>query len=188
MNYAFFDGNIKDYSEDVEYDIQGKEHDELIRVCFQYSDTFSVLLGQNIPLADKLKPFEITVADPDGYEYAPPYYFIYPEQLRALHFYRICPELYTILTDNIHSIWEWIDGWDFKNPENPHFYRADGTCFFMCNTHDGECFFYAREDEDVSVVVNKEHWYREDELWPNAIVSPRPKRYRPLTQEKPSDH
>lgn len=179
MKYAFFDGNCY---EDVEYDIQGADHDELMRVCFTHSEVFSVLLGRDIPLADTLRPFEITV-EPECYEYAPPYACNGPSMIRELHFYRVCPELYSILTENIHSIWEWIDGWDFKNPENPHFYRADGTCFFMCNTHDGECFFYTRDDEDVSSVVTKDHWYTETNC-PRKILSPRPNVYRPLIQNQ----
>ena len=184
MNYVFFDTDLLTGNED--YDIVGADYAELIQTCFRYSEYFSVWFSPHVQWAEKLKPYEITV-DPACFEYAPPR-DSKPSHIADiviyLHFYRICPELYTILTDNIHSIWEWIDGWDFKNPENPHFYRADGTCFFMCNTHDGECFFYAREDEDVSVVVNKEHWYREQDLWPNAITSPQPKGYRKMKTDK----
>jgi hypothetical protein len=94
-----------------------------------------------------------------------------------LHFYRACPELYQILIENTHNVW---DGWDYEQPALTHFYRSDGTCFFMSNEHEGKCYLYLREDEDASSVVGKGHWHRETDLWPKAVWSPRPDGYRPL--------
>lgn len=175
MNYIFFDYN-DDTNEDC--DIQGEDYRELLRVCFQYSEVFSVWISPFMALSDQLKPYEITVAR-NCYEYAPPY-----DDSAFLHFYRICPEVYWILTDHIHSIWEWIDnGHNFNNPETPHFYRSDGTCFFMCDAHNGACYFYTREGEDVSSVVSRGNWYSGSDLPPQVIPSPRPDNYRPLEKK-----
>lgn len=184
MNYCFFDTGLS--TEDEEYDIQGADYEELIRKCFQYSEYFSVWFSPHVQWTEKLKLYEITV-DPACFEYAPPY-APHPQDkgdiMIYLHFYRVCPELYQLLIENMHSIW---DGWNYDQPSYMHFYRSDGTCFFMCNAHDGICTFYAQDGEDVSSVVSKEHWYPETDLAPNVIWSPRPRVYRPLMQEKPSN-
>lgn len=179
MNYVFFEGDLEI---DELYDIHGDDYRELIKKCFQYSEYFSVWFSPHVLWTEKLKPYEITV-DPACFEYAPPNGPT-PENkgdiMIYLHFYCICPGLYQILIENMHGIW---DGWNFDQPAYMHFYRSDGTCFFMSDTHDSRCFFYAREGEDISSVVSKEHWYREEDLWPSVIDSPRPRVYRPLIQE-----
>ena len=180
MNYVFLDTDL--LTEDEDYTIEGSDYEELLRVCFAYSDYFSIWFSPHVQWTEKLKPYEIAV-DPSCFEYAPP---SRPGRLCVggiamdLHFYRTCPELYQILIENTHNVW---DGWDYEQPALTHFYRSDGTCFFMSHEHEGKCFFYTREGEDVSSVVGREHWYREEELWPNAVWSPRPDGYRPLTQK-----
>jgi hypothetical protein len=47
----------------------------------------------------------------------------------------------------------------------------------MSHEHEGKCFLYLREGEDVFSVVGKEHWHRETDLWPNAVWSPHPDEY-----------
>lgn len=180
MNYIFFDTDLR--TENDDYTIEGADYEELIRTCFRYSEYFSVWFSHDIQWTEELKPYEVEV-DPACFEYAPPRR---PEPqnigdiLLHLHFYRICPELYRILIENTHSVW---DGWNYDKPAFKHFYRSDGSCFFMSYEHEGNCFFYLRDGEDVSSVVGKEHWYRAEELWPNALWSPRPDVYRQLFQE-----
>ena len=174
MNYVFFDTDLM--TEDEDYTIEGPDLEELLRVCFAYSDYFSIWFSPHVQWTEKLKPYEITV-DPSCFEYAP------PRRLGRLciggiamdlHFYRTCPELYQILIENTHDVW---DGWNYEQPAFKHFYRSDGTCFFMSHEHEGKCFLYLREGEDVFSVVDKEHWHRETDLWPNAVRSPRPHEY-----------
>ncbi len=89
------------------------------------------------------------------------------------------------MIENTHSVW---DGWDYEQPAFKHFYRFDGTCFFMSYEHEGNCFFYVRDGEDVSSVVSKEYWYHETDLWQGAIWSPQPDVYRPFIQDKSLDN
>ena len=58
MHYIFFDYN-DDTNEDC--DIQGEDYRELLRVCFRYSEVFSVWISPFMALSDQLKPYEITV-------------------------------------------------------------------------------------------------------------------------------
>lgn len=179
MNYIFFD-----YNDDTneEYNIQGEDYRELLRVCFRYSEMCSVWFSPHIHWVEKLKPYEISV-DPDRFEYAPPYGHEDEDKgdiIIQLHFYRNCPELHQLLVDYTYDIW---NGWDYEQPAFLHFYRADGTCFFMSDTHDGKCAFYPRVGEDISSVVSKAHWHCESELRPGAIPSPRPDNYRPLEKK-----
>lgn len=179
MNYAFFDVDL--ITELEFYEIKGADYEELVKVCFRYSESLSMWFSSFLDWGEQLKPYEINV-DPNCFEYAPPYDRISPPKNDVgfhIHFYRICPELYHILMDHMHGIW---DGYNYEKPSDMHFYRADGTCFFRTDSHNGECFFYLREGEDVSSVVSKENWHCESDLWPGAIPSPRPDGYRPLVK------
>ena len=62
--------------------------------------------------------------------------------------------------------------------------RERPQCVINCKEHRIE--FRCREDEDVSSVVTKDHWYTETNC-PRKILSPRPNVYRPLIPLKTSD-
>ncbi len=76
-----------------------------------------------------------------------------------MRYYRLCPRLCEILICSAKSIFEWyqIIG-EYNNPENPTFYRPDGSVFLESNIHEGELILYVNEDEDVSEVVSLPGW------------------------------
>jgi hypothetical protein len=43
-------------------------------------------------------------------------------------------------------------------PEDPTFYRPDGSIFFKSTTHEGELTLMPRGDEDVSNVLSSGRW------------------------------
>ncbi|MBE6625537.1 MAG: hypothetical protein E7622_07885 [Ruminococcaceae bacterium] len=59
------------------------------------------------------------------------------------------------------SIFKWIDGWGFKNPEDPCFYRDDGSAFFTSVIHEGVVKLTPRENEDVSKIISNPLWIPE---------------------------
>ena len=59
MNYVFFDTDLM--TEDEDYTIEGPDLEELLRVCFAYSDYFSIWFSPHVQWTEKLKPYEITV-------------------------------------------------------------------------------------------------------------------------------
>ena len=73
-------------------------------------------------------------------------------------YYTVCAEMCELLKKE-NNIFSWF--WEEKTPfhfENLTFYRNDGTIFFESITHEGECYLYAKDTEDVSRIVSNEHW------------------------------
>ena len=54
--------------------------------------------------------------------------------------------------------------WGLKNPEDPAFYRKDGTPFFSTTIHEGYFTINADENEDISEILSKRDW-EETESW-----------------------
>jgi len=73
----------------------------------------------------------------------------------------MCPELCELLLKITDSIFKWIDGWGFKNPEDPCFYRDDGSAFFTSVIHEGVVKLTPRENEDVSKIISNPLWIPE---------------------------
>lgn len=65
-------------------------------------------------------------------------------------YYKACPEIKQWMLDAVGSIFEWIDGWGYKNPEDPYFYREDGSVLFFSSIHDLLLEVRYRDDEDVT--------------------------------------
>ena len=45
-------------------------------------------------------------------------------------------------------------GQGHKNPEDPIFYRADGSKFFLSVIHEGELELYVNDSEDISAILD----------------------------------
>ena len=74
-------------------------------------------------------------------------------------YYRVCPEIKQWMLESVGGMFEWIDGWDYKNPEDPYFYREDGSVLFFSSIHDGELEVRYRDDEDVTgLLLTEERW------------------------------
>lgn len=145
--YRFYD---TDLDGNEEYDISGEQYKELIRVCCKHSKYMSFIVydkgvsGYNELCKYKVKSIECTPED----KYSRKYEIIYC---------RICTGLQNFLTNNVNSIFEWIYGRENFNPENPMFFREDGTIFFSSSIHDGIITLRPR-DEDVSRIVCNPLW------------------------------
>ena len=137
-----------------EYDIVGEDHAELIRTCCKYSKTVSFAIGiDKWSLIEKLEAYRIpkdnniTFISPVSWRNG------IPDEIR---YYRVCPELCELLIQYVDNIWDWL----FANPEDPIFYRADGSVFFKSRIHDGWCILTPRDDENVDHIVKKAHWLK----------------------------
>ena len=71
-------------------------------------------------------------------------------------YYTVCTEMCDLLKKekSIFS-WFWEEEKQLFHFENLTFYRDDGTVFFESITHEGECYLYAKETEDISQIVSK---------------------------------
>lgn len=178
-----FDINGEPYSKEI--DIAGEEYQMLIEKCFKYSSCFSLVFrpdNKDIPY-----PIELRYEKQKDY---PEYnnYIIksvisneWPgtstELTGELRYYRCCKETKEMLykfSDSIFAF-EFVFGEHF-NPEDPCFYRSDGTVLFASQIHEGECYLFPREDEDFEDVLKAIPWFKEEypieryERWYNDLA------------------
>lgn len=157
--YEFYSNRGSHLTHDfAEYNISGEDYAELIRTCFQYSAAVSFYFipcgedGVPAEFKNKLEPFHIKRPDNIVYE------GIEEEEEYGVKYYRTCPELCDIMLGIANSILDWVQLQDHLNPENPTFYRSDGSLFFDSVIHEGRLQLTIREDEDVSHIVSVNGW------------------------------
>lgn len=150
---------------EIECDISGEQYVDLIRLCCKYSSVFSVIV--HVPDMDIVVEMDkFRIDRPENIQFKHGYYMSKNTKPNS-QFYKVCPELCDIIIEKANSIYEWLNGWGFRNPEDPTFYREDGSVFFTSVIHDGEVFLLPRDDEDVSIVINNKYWREVD---PNSIT------------------
>ena len=156
--YVFYDSwwdGMNDYS----YDITGDDYKKMIETCCKYSTVVSFIFFKkhsNINLAKELEPYRIDC--PDNITYTFSHYVRDLIKNEEIRYYRVCPELCYLLTHCVGGIFEWIQGWGLNNPEEPTFYREDGSVFFTSTIHEGELYLTPRDDEDVSKIISIDGW------------------------------
>ena len=160
QRYYFYDTDPTGHEA---YDIAGEDFAELIETCCRYCETLSLRFQKpelRVLWGPALEPYRIP--RPEAITYIQGhYYHDLPQQDRETCYYRVCPELCALLPQIADHLFQWIDGWGYHHPEDPVFYRSDGSLFFSSVIHEGECILTPREGEDVSRIVSKEHWLTE---------------------------
>ena len=147
--YNFYDTDDMGFEE---YDITGKEYESLIRACCKYCVVLSFRITKpNVKALIELEKFRIKKPDNITFE------FVHYGKGANVHYFRICDEVCNILLNTTNNIFSWITGWGYENPDDPTFYREDGSVFFTSTIHDGECTLFIR-DEDVSEILANKLW------------------------------
>lgn len=155
MTYCFFD---TDASGNAEYDITGEEYKTLLEHCCRYSSVFS-LYQDNIEAIRALEPYRIVVDDKVFHREV--HYGHYGNTEGKVIYYRVCEEIYDILTKHCNSLFQWINGWGYHNPTDPIFYREDGSVFLFTRIHEGVAALIPRKNEDVSNIIKNPLWIPE---------------------------
>ena len=162
--YRFYDTDESGYAD---YDLIGEEHQQLLQTCCKYCTVMAFVFTTPDQFQAELAPYEISppiaIMEKD---YPLGYKILFRRQAdgswchRSSHtkFYRVCSETRTLLLSISDSLFSWLDGHGYHNPENPTFYRADGSVFFSSVIHEGECTLHVRDDEDVSEIINNPLW------------------------------
>ena len=139
---------------EADYDIEGKDYRELIDVCCHYCSVVSFDLYPQYADAEYLMQIQQHLIKRNN-----TYRLLDRAQTGSdKRYYTVCAEMCELLKKE-NNIFSWF--WEEKNPfhfENLTFYRNDGTIFFESITHEGECYLYAKDTEDVSRIVSNEHW------------------------------
>ena len=148
--YTFYDTDLTGHTQ---YDISGNEYQELIKICCKYSATISLkITDKSIQIAKELEKFEIPVTHEVLNTYK------HYSDKSDIHHYILCNEVQEILLKTCDSIFQWINGWGYTNPDDPVFYRNDGSVFFESTIHDGICILYPLENEDINSIIANKLW------------------------------
>ena len=149
-NYVFYDS---DPSGREEFDISGQQYLDLMNCCFSYAVSFSLILSpcfkDDIQHWNK---YRIDV-EPDVVRLYSHYGTASPESPDKIkdyeiRHYRLCPELCDMILSRTDSIFKWLCGWGYNNPDDPCFFREDGSVLFSSIIHEGECRLSLRDGEN----------------------------------------
>lgn len=158
MKYKFYDTDKFGINE---YDISGNEYVELIHTCCKYCKTMSLRAAcDNVSHLRELSNYRTNdiAFIPDAYRH----YDISHNKPENIYYYNVCSELCELMLSISDSIFKWIYGWGYTNPEDPVFYRHDGSVFFSSIIHEGECTLIPRDDEDVNKIISSGNWIKCD--------------------------
>lgn len=144
---ASIDGN-------EEYDISGKEYITLISTCLQYSRYMSFRISSvdtNIPVRMLQHKVETSQEIMKVYSH-------YGNNVGKILTLIVYNELIEDMLQVSTSVFGWINGWNLVRPEDFAFYREDYSVFFYSRIHEGYCYLFAREDENVDNVIKGHGW------------------------------
>lgn len=156
MKYTYYSSDT--FTGEGDFDITGNHYQELLNLCFQYSAVMSFLIyDSNASYLKDLEKFKIKRPQNitgsfeehrETGESVQPYY----------QYYQVCEELKMLMFTISDSLFQFVHAWGYTNPEDPTFYRADGSVFFYSIVHEGECSFLPRDNEDISQILSMCHW------------------------------
>lgn len=156
MKYTYYSSDT--FTGEGDFDITGNHYQELLNLCFQYSAVMSFLIyDSNASYLKELEKFKIKRPQNitgsfeehrETGESVQPYY----------QYYQVCEELKMLMFTISDSLFPFVHAWGYTNPEDPTFYRADGSVFFYSIVHEGECSFLPRDNEDISQILSMGHW------------------------------
>ena len=152
--YKFYDWDSMT-DEDVEQSYE--EYCDMIQTCCACCETVSFLINNSYStLVRRLEKYRI--APPENIDLFPAKRYGTECDIR---YYRICDEIKEILLQSATSMYQWLVGWGFCNPEDPAFYRKDGSVFLETIIHEGEItILHKEEDGDISHIVSCPHWMK----------------------------
>lgn len=156
--YFFLDTDLQG---NAEYDISGNNYADLIDICCKYSSVLSLMIeNKRVKLVKQLESFRI--AQPKNIQNE---YTRYSQNDDGagldIRYYRVCDELCNLLKSSANSIFDWVYGQGHNKPEDPIFYREDGSKFFSSVIHECECTLCIAEGENADIVICNGNWVEE---------------------------
>ena len=148
MAYIF-----RDYADEEVEDISGSNYQKLLFTCGQYSVYFSLIykkLSKDIPALEKnliRSSYEDTWPGTFG-----------TSEGGIMKVYSLNDESFQVLAQHVNSLFSWNAYFGDNNPEDLAFYRADKTVFMESIIHEGECYIFDRDNEDVKNIVTQKGW------------------------------
>ena len=154
--YKFYD---TDEAGSQVYDIRGARYQQLLEACFRHCTSVSLCVhaDANVDLLS-IEPYCLPVTPQVKAQYG--HYGSAPAEssaYRIVH-YVLAPEVKRFLKTRAEGIFQWTYAWENENPDDPAFFRPDGTVFFSSVIRDGVCTLYPREGEDISLILSDPRW------------------------------
>ena len=163
MKYCFFDSDISDSNPYAEYDIIGYKYEQLIKTCCKYCCYLSLtFMNENVLLIKELEPYSVC-GDCLGFDYSVNYSNGFGTK-PFKKYYKVSKEVCDILIKHTDRIFSWIGNSEYNNPEDPTFYRADGTLFFYSVIHEGVCVISPNSDENIDYIISDPLWIPKSKL------------------------
>lgn len=156
------------------YDLEQEHYWALLQLCLKYCSYFSILVAEKS--VEKMQIFEsYSIEKPDfPYQNESLGDIIWGGILRSRRqYYRVCDESIRLLYQLSTNIFELYDTGEHNFPEDPVFYRADGSVFFNSVIHEWECHLFPHKDENIDSVLQFGHWLykRGGTVWKEGEVS-----------------
>ena len=164
--YIFYDS---DSSGDADYDIKGIEYRKLLSTCLKYCTSISFCFRKtNFPIHwdERMENYRINVTIDVLKAYAH-YGFACDDTSFAgryydVRYYRLCQETLQLLLQMSDSLFSWVSDSINRKPDDPVFYRSDGSIFFFSCVHEGYCYLIPKPFEDVSDILSVGNWVIEE--------------------------
>lgn len=147
--YSFFS---RDYFNNSGYFPISEEHYlSVLQHCFRYGKYLSLIVYRdNSPFVEELEQWSV-----------PPFQTECLNHQDMRRFYVACAQVQKIIS--AYNLLDYDEIFRENYPEDPVFFRADGSVFFECIVHEGEYHFYPQGDEDIANILKFGHWMPMDE-------------------------
>ncbi len=158
--YKFFDTDLSGIEE---YDISGEHYLTLLTTCFKYCSTVAVIISPDCTADIELwEKYRIPLTDNVRKAYCH-YGHISNEAPQKIgnyeiRHYQLNQYLNNMILSHTDSLFKWLCGWGYNNPNDLTFFRADGSIFFSSIVHEGVCTLFPNEYEDITDILNHGHW------------------------------
>lgn len=150
------------FSNENDEDINGQDYIDYIELCFKYSQYVSLFYepftaygrpnSSGVSELKELQPYRIGCITKNDW----PLTTGIP---CTVCIYSCEKDVKKLFETRVNSLFEWQSYWDgCHNPQDPTFFRKDGSVFSYTSIHEGFSEVYNREGEDVKVLASNPKW------------------------------
>ena len=146
--YYFYD---TDESGTAEYDLSGDAYRELLELCGKYCATVSFLDRTRSKKWHAIEAYRFPIPECVSAVYRR--HYTLDDTAQIIQCFRVTDDVLRFLSDHADSVFDRSCG-----VEDVAFFREDGTAFFTCISHEGECILTPRDSEDVEALISNGPW------------------------------
>lgn len=164
--YIFYDSDV---SGNDAYDIQDSAYKELLNTCLKYCTSVSFCFRKaGFPLYwnNQMENYRIPVTQNVRLAYKHYGFSVWDtgfvDKYYEIHHYRLCEEVLQLIIQMSNSVFSWVSNNEHRKPDDPIFYRSDGSIFFSSTIHEGYCCLTPKNGEDISNVLATGNWVKQE--------------------------